>query len=138
MKRRVCYNKDKGRNDKVMDIYERITEYKKRIDEAKPFEGDILRQLREYYRIGLTYTSNAIEGNSLTESETKVLLEYGLTVAGKPLRDTLEAIDHSHAYDYMFGLLRNDSISLEDIKNFHRVFYQGIDEKTAGEWRVFL
>ena len=59
-----------------MTIYERIDENKKAIDTVRPFEGEILRQLREYYRIGLTWTSNALEGNSLTEIETKVLLKF--------------------------------------------------------------
>ena len=53
--------------------------YKEAIDELRPFEGDLLSQIKNYYRIGLTWTSNALEGNTLTESETKVLLEDGLT-----------------------------------------------------------
>lgn len=61
--------------------------------------------LWKYYRIGLTWTSNALEGNSLTESETKVILEDGLTVGGEPLRDILEAVDHARSYDFMFSLL---------------------------------
>jgi Fic family protein len=81
-----------------MTIYERIDANKAVIDALRPFEGDMLRQLREYYRIGLTWTSNALEGNSLTEVETKVLLEDGLMVGGKPLRDIFEALGHSHAY----------------------------------------
>lgn len=52
-------------------------------------------QIQDYFRVGLTWTSNALEGNSLTESETKVLLEDGLTVGGKPLRDVFEAVDHA-------------------------------------------
>ena len=61
--------------------------------------------LWKYYRIGLTWTSNALEGNSLNESETKVILEDGLTVGGEPLRDILEAVDHARSYDFMFSLL---------------------------------
>ena len=48
-----------------------------------------LKSLRAFYRVGLTYSSNAIEGNSLTETETKVVIEDGLTVGGKPLLDVL-------------------------------------------------
>ena len=55
----------------------------------RPYEGDRLVQLRKYYRLGLTWTSNAIEGSSYTESETKILLEDGITVAGKTLRETI-------------------------------------------------
>ena len=73
-----------------MDIYRLLDLYKAAIDERRPFEGEVLTQLKEYYRIGLTWSSNALEGNTLTESETKVLLEDGLTVGGKPLRFTLK------------------------------------------------
>jgi len=105
------------------------------IDRIRPFEGEYLRQLREYYRIGLTWTSNALEGNSLTEMETKILLEDGLTVGGKPLRDMFEALGHSLAYDYMFGLLGERCITVEDIKTLHHLFFKNIDEARAGVWR---
>jgi len=118
-----------------MTIYERVDANKAAIDAIRPFEGEMLRQLREYYRIGLTWTSNAIEGNSLTELETKILLEDGLTVGGKPLRDTFEALGHSLAYDYMFGLLGERRITVEDIKTLHRLFFKSIDEARAGVWR---
>jgi Fic family protein len=119
----------------AMSIYESIDRYRDAIAAERPFEGDTLRQLREYYRIGLTWTSNALEGNSLSEIETKVLLEDGLTIGGKPLRDTLEAVGHSHAYDYMFSLLGNRRITVDDIKKLHYLFYKSIDEPNAGVWR---
>jgi len=118
-----------------INIYERLDANKAAIDKIRPFEGKYLRQLREYYRIGLTWTSNAIEGNSLTEMETKILLEDGLTVGGKPLRDTLEAVGHSLAYDYMFGLLKERRITVDDIKKLHHLFFKKIDETHAGIWR---
>ena len=49
--------------------------YAARIAALRPLPKETLKSLREYYRIGLTYTSNALEGNSLTESETKVVVE---------------------------------------------------------------
>jgi Fic family protein len=119
----------------MMDIYERLDANKAAIDRIRPFEGEYLRQLREYYRIGLTWASNAIEGNSLTEMETKILLEDGLTIGGKPLRDALEAVGHSLAYDYMFSLIGERSITVDDIKNLHRLFFKNIDEARAGVWR---
>ncbi len=116
-------------------LYKRIDDNKSAIDRIRPFEGEILRQLREYYRIGLTWTSNALEGNSLTEIETKILLEDSMTVGGKPLRDTFETIGHSAAYDYMFGILKTRRITTEDIKTLHLLFYKSIDELNAGAWR---
>lgn len=117
------------------NITTRIDANKAAIDNVRPFEGDTLKQLRDYYRIGLTWSSNALEGNSLTETETKVLIEDGLTVGGKPLRDTFETLGHAAAYDYMFSLLNNQSISVDDIKRLHYLFYKAIDEEFAGVWR---
>jgi len=77
-----------------MSIFEIIDLYKKEIDKLMPFEGEMLKQITDYYKIELTWTSNALEGNTYTESETKVLLEDGLTVGGRPLRDTFEVLGH--------------------------------------------
>lgn len=118
-----------------MDINNRIDEYKAIIDVRRPFEGDMLEQIKKYYRIGLTWSSNAIEGNTLTESETKVLLEDGLTAGGKPLRDTLEVLGHAKAYDFMFTLLHNNTITESDVLMLHRLFYQGVEGEHAGRYR---
>ena len=118
-----------------MTIYEQVDAMKATIDATRPFEGELLRQLKAYYRVGLTWSSNALEGNSLTEVETKVLLEDGLTVGGKPLRDTFEAIGHAEAYDFMFTLLKNRRITESDALTMHRLFYKGIDEDFAGRYR---
>ena len=113
----------------------RIDENKALLDAYRPMEEPLLTQLRSYYRIGLTWSSNALEGNSLTESETKVVLEDGLTVAGKPLRDYYEATGHAKAYDHMYNLLSSPAITEEDILALHRLFYSSIDEAQAGEYR---
>lgn len=118
-----------------MTIYEKIDANQAKINELRPFEGHMLKQLQDYYRVGLTWSSNALEGNTLTISETKVLLEDGLTVGGKPLRDTFEAIGHADAYDFMFTLLGKREITEQDILTMHHLFYRSIDEKNAGRYR---
>lgn len=119
-----------------MDILTRIDENKARIDAYRPMQEPLLSQLRAYYRIGLTWTSNALEGNSLTESETKVVLEDGLTVAGKPLRDYYEATGHAKAYDAMWELIDpSKPITEADICRLHRLFYTQVDETNAGIYR---
>lgn len=119
----------------LMEHLENLDLYQKMINELRPFEGEMLKQIKDFYRIGLTWTSNALEGNSLTESETKVLIEDGLTVGGRPLRDMFEAIDHAKAYDYIFTLLRNNEIIEGNILYLHKLFYQNIDEQFAGKYR---
>jgi Fic family protein len=118
-----------------MTLYEKIDRYKLTIDEKRPFEGHLLHEIKNYYRIGLTWSSNALEGNTLTLSETKILLEDGLTVGGKPLRDTFEALGHAKAYDFMFTLLNSYQITEEDALTMHRMFYTGIDVEAAGKYR---
>lgn len=83
----------------------------------------------------MTYTSNALEGNSLTESETKVVIEDGLTIEGKPLRDHYEAVGHAKAYDYVYQITEKEGLAEEDILNLHRLFYQQIDAEKAGHYR---
>jgi len=56
------------------DILNKIDSLKSAIDSYRPFSEHAASQLKAYYRVLLTYTSNAIEGNTLTESETKVII----------------------------------------------------------------
>ena len=112
-----------------------VDELQKEINNYRPLPPNALKQLKEYYRIGLTYSSNALEGNSLTETETKIVLEEGITIGGKPLKDHYEAIGHSEAYDYLFRLSKNKIITEEDILELHKLFYYRIDKENAGVYR---
>ncbi len=123
------------------DRLRRIDALQQDMQALRPLEEEELRQLKEYYRIGFTYTSNSLEGNSLTETETKVVIEDGITIGGKPLRDHLEAIGHSDAFDLMYQLAASRDITEQNILEFHRLFYRKIDEDNAGKYRrvrVFL
>ena len=117
------------------DLFEKAFENKNIIDGFRPFEETTLKSLKAYYKIGLTFSSNALEGNSLTESETKVVIEDGLTIGGKPLRDIYEATGHAKAYDYIYDIVNNKSLKSEDILELHRLFYENIDSKKAGKYR---
>lgn len=106
--------------------------YAARIAALRPFPKETLKSLRDYYRVGLTYTSNALEGNSLTESETKVVIEDGLTIGGKPLKDVYEATGHAKAYDFLYKLTKDEPVTEENILKLHRLFYGQIDKDNAG------
>lgn len=118
-----------------MNLIKKVDRYQDAINEIRPFEGHMLKEIKAYYRVGLTWSSNALEGNTLTETETKVLLEDGLTAGGKPLRDTFEALGHAKAYDFMFSLLNSHQITEADALTMHRMFYRNIDEAYAGKYR---
>jgi Fic family protein len=113
----------------------RIDELKARIDQFRPLDKSLLKQIREYFRIGLTYSSNALEGNSLTETETKVVIEDGITIGGKSIKDHYEAIGHSEAYDLLYNIAKKKEITEKHIKDLHRVFFFRIDPKNAGKYR---
>ena len=115
--------------------YTQADENNRKLSAYRPLPPETLKSLREYYRVGLTYTSNALEGNSLTESETKVVIEDGLTIEGKPLRDHYEAVGHAKAYDYIYYITEKEGLTEEDILSLHRLFYQQIDSEKAGHYR---
>ena len=119
-------------------LFDKIDQYKKIIGERRPLTADEVKELDAYFRIGVTYSSNALEGNSLTLSETKVLLEDGITVGGKPIRDCYEATGHAKAYDYMLTLARSKDFQISEdvILRLHQLFYSGIDEEKAGRYRT--
>jgi len=110
---------------------------KNEIDQYRPLPDYCIPMLKEYFRIGLTYTSNALEGNTLTETETKVILEDGLTIGGKTVKEHLEVIGHGQAYDFMWRQAQNvdAELSEHDILELHRLFYYRIDQENAGNYR---
>jgi len=116
-------------------ILKKIDELNDRINAHRPIEKRLLKQIKEYFRIGLAYSSNALEGNSLKETETKIVIEDGITIGGKPVRDHFEALGHSEAYDLLYELAKGKEITEANIKALHRLFYYRIDEKQAGKYR---
>ena len=119
----------------ITDKFKKADENNRLLSAYRPLPPETLKSLREYYRVGLTYSSNALEGNSLTESETKVVIEDGLTIEGKPLRDHYEAVGHAKAYDYIYKITEKEGLAEEDILALHRLFYQQIDAEKAGKYR---
>lgn len=116
------------------DTLKKIDSIKSVLDSHRPFPDHAVKQLKDYYRIGLTYTSNAIEGNTLTESETKVVIEDGLTIGGKSLREHYEAIGHAKAYNHIYSLM-DGAVSEEDILHLHKLFFHQIEAENAGKYR---
>src|ERR1700724_1164476 len=82
-------------------LIDSVEQKKAQLDRARPLSVAALAQLQKHYDIELTYTSNAIEGNTLTLRETAEVIEHGITVGGKSLRDHLEAVDHYQALQWM-------------------------------------
>ncbi len=103
-------------------IFEEIEIAKKTLVGLRPLSGGALRALEEWYDVNFTYTSNAIEGNTLTRNETAIVIEKGITVRGKPLKDHNEAIDHYQAVKFMRALASEvRAIGETDIKQLHQL-----------------
>jgi len=112
-----------------------IAAKKKRLDELRPLSAKALAALEHDYDIELTYTSNAIEGNTLSPVETTLVIEKGITVSGKPLKDHLEALDHYDAIRYVRELARHETpIAESDVRNLHRLVMQRSAPEIAGQY----
>src|SRR5699024_4122779 len=118
-----------------MTMLEVINEKKAELDELRPLPKYTLKSLREKLLLEWTYHTNAIEGNTLTINETKVVLE-GITVGGKTFREHLEVINHRDAITCVEKIVQNkESLSAWQIKNIHRLVLKGIDDTNAGLYR---
>lgn len=62
------------------------------LDSFRPLSPTVVAELKKLYEVRFTYHSNAIEGNTLTQPETELVLETGITIGGKTLREHQEAI----------------------------------------------
>ncbi|WP_019868157.1 Fic family protein [Methylovulum miyakonense] len=112
-----------------------IDRLKSRLDSLRPLPEHTVRTLHEQQVLEWTYHSNAIEGNTLTLKETKVVLE-GITIGGKPLREHFEVINHKEAIDYVEAIVKNqETLSEWQIKSIHHLVLKNIDDRNAGQYR---
>ncbi|OGQ33455.1 MAG: cell filamentation protein Fic [Deltaproteobacteria bacterium RIFCSPHIGHO2_12_FULL_43_9] len=114
-----------------------LLKLKAKLDALRPFGEGFARNMEDWFRIELTYTSNAIEGNTLSREETAEVVEKGLTVKSKSLREHLEAVNHSAAMNRVYEMAKRKSkkITEQDILNLHSLILRGIDDLQAGRYR---
>ncbi|WP_067515021.1 Fic family protein [Endozoicomonas ascidiicola] len=115
--------------------FDKIDALKQQLDALRPLPKESVRSLHEALVLEWTYHSNAIEGNTLTLKETKVVLE-GITIGGKTLREHFEAINHREAIDWVESLIgRNEPLSERLVKSIHQLVLKNIDDDNAGRYR---
>jgi Fic family protein len=114
-----------------------LTQKKQRLDGFRPLNSALLKNLEGWFRVELTYTSNAIEGNTLTRKETAVVIEKGLTIGGKTIREHLEANNHAKALDFIHSLVNKKPSELQQkhLLSIHEIILHGIDDANAGHYR---
>ena len=116
-------------------MFEIIDDLKAKLDQHRPLSPAIVKNLHEDIILRWTYHSNAIEGNTLTLLETKVVLE-GITVGGKALREHFEAINHRDAILYVEDIIKKqEPFSEWQIRNIHQLILKNIDDENAGRYR---
>lgn len=116
-------------------MFDEINKKKQLLDSKRPLPEHTVKSIREHLLLEWTYNSNAIEGNTLTLIETKVVLE-GITVGGKTLREHLEVINHRDAILFVEDIVSKDEPLTEwKIKNIHALVLKGINDPYAGVYR---
>ena len=116
-------------------MFQQIDKKKAVLDAKRPLPKYTVQSLREKLFLEWTYNSNAIEGNTLTINETKVVLE-GITVGGRTLREHLEVINHRDAIRYVEEVVQKEEpFSQWQIKNLHHLVLKGINDKYVDVYR---
>jgi Fic family protein len=117
-------------------MFAQLDAQKARLDGLRPLPPALLRNLHDDLVLRWTYNSNAIEGNTLTLQETKVVLE-GITVGGKLLREHFEAINHRDAILYVEQIVQGrEPLSEWQLRTIHQLVLKNIDDEGAGRYRT--
>ena len=119
-------------------IKKRLEEKLRILNSYRPLPTPAVKKIGEQFEIEMTYNSNAMKGNSLTLKETYLVINEGITIKGKPLKDHLEAKSHKEALDYLYALVsenKQNTISERLIRLFHQIVTQDIDKEWAGRYR---
>lgn len=121
------------------------TEILKRIDQKfaylqkrRPLSATLVQKLREQFSLEMTFNSNAIEGNKLTLKETYLVINDGITVKGKSLKDHLEAKNHHEALHFLFELIEHEkkqTVSERLIRSLQQLVVKDIEDNDAGKYR---
>jgi Fic family protein len=123
-------------NMMLSDKFQQANRLKAWLDSFRPLPTTVVVELKKLYDVRFTYNSNAIEGNTLTQSETALVLETGIAIGGKTLREHLEVIGHKDAIDYIEELAQNATpIGEWEIKQIHNLILRAISPEEAGCYR---
>ena len=117
-------------------LLDQIEDLKKSLDSFRPLDGKNIEKLNQYFDEVYTYDSTSIEGNTLTLQETSLVLNKGITIGGKPLKEHFEIVNHKEAIDYIKEISQNNEpFNKRVLLNVHYLILKTIDTKNAGKYR---
>ncbi len=119
-------------------LLKRIDQKHQLIQKQRPLSAQLVQKLKEQFSFDMTYNSNAIEGNQLTLKETYLVVNDGLTVKGKSLKDHLEARNHHEAVHFLYELIEHQkkhTISEQLIRSLQQLIIKDIEDREAGQYR---
>ncbi len=140
-----------GMNENLIDVpgqpfsYERsldthLTHLDERVRSLRSsgrLDHAVLGKISSFFRVRSIFNSNAIEGNELSEGETRLVVEQGITISGRSLKDHLEAQSLAHALDFFESLASDsDPITETDVRQVHQLILKGISDSDAGRYRT--
>jgi Fic family protein/DNA-binding XRE family transcriptional regulator len=127
----VAVKKSLSKN--LLSILSEIDILKSKLDQFRKFDSYRIAQALE---LEYTFESNRIEGNTLTLRETDLVINEGLTISGKSMREHLEAINHQEAIGYIKHLMeKKTSLNEREVLSIHNLILRGINPEDAGKYR---
>lgn len=118
-----------------LNQWQGILEQKKaKLDDFRPLPTDLVKNLNQWFSVELNYNSNALEGNTLSKRETNLVIEKGLTIGGKSVKEHLEVLNFQVALNFIEDLAKKKrkDITLNNLLDIHHIILKGIDDTNAG------
>ncbi|XOV93128.1 MAG: Fic family protein [Bacteroidota bacterium] len=133
--------KKQGKEDyplssEILDKLGALDELKSKWEDRPELGVSQLKRMHEFFDVEYTFESNRIEGNTLSLHETSLVVNEGLTIGGKSMREHLEAINHQEAIDFVRSLVfSEEDFSKRVLLDLHRLILKEVDSRNAGVYR---
>ncbi|MDR2472698.1 MAG: Fic family protein [Tannerella sp.] len=123
-------------NTELKNTLAQADKLKARLQTARPLDVEALAKIKAAFEIEYTFESNKIEGNTLTLQETALVVNEGVTIGGKSMREHLETINHAQAVEFIKEVASNEiDITERTIREIHAIILHGINKEQAGKYR---
>jgi Fic family protein len=130
------WNIDLTYREEFQSTFERLYQKRQDLQTSRPLPNIALHKIRESLSLEWTYNSNSIEGNTMSLRETQMVIQEGITIKGKSLREHFETHNHDKAIDYLYTIVNDDyKLRSIDILSIHGLVLRSIEDDFAGRLR---